>query len=96
MTGQLDGERNFKPKMAVKEIQVAFDDQLNSKDMGASFAVECDAPDKNLYNFTAKMLCKSANSNVTVQTDGNLLGEQRLNMDLKQFLPRGAFVKNSG
>mmetsp|Transcript_89399 Transcript_89399/g.123352 ORF Transcript_89399/g.123352 Transcript_89399/m.123352 type:complete len:232 (+) Transcript_89399:642-1337(+) len=96
MTGQLDGERNFKPKMAVKEIQTSFD-ELNAEGSGASFAVECDQPDKNLYNFTAKMLTKgSTNGNVTVQTDQNLLGEQRLNMDLKQFLPRGAFVKNSG
>lgn len=25
-----------------------------------------------------------------------MLGDLKLNMDLKQFLPRGAFVKNSG
>lgn len=84
-TNELDGERNLKPLLAPKYTHQNFE-ALFTKNVGAS-TVHCEfiAPDKDLYNYSGRILIDN------VQTKENV----RIDIDIRQFLHRSAVLKNS-
>ena len=85
-TGSLDGERNLKPKMAIKEVEDSFTDIITGSREKIIVEVNVrDAPMPNLYHFDAymKLVYQEHQSNM-------------IDLDLKQFIPRGSHVRNSG
>lgn len=84
-TAALDGERNLKPKLAVKQVSGNFDALLkNSAGASLPFHVKSKAAEKDMYSYEGKLFCH----------DGTL--EQGYQLDLNQFLHRGCYVENSG
>ena len=55
-TSSLDGERNLKPKMAIKEIETDFLNIVSSRGEDVMLEVKCtDEPIPDLYSFDAKL-----------------------------------------
>ena len=71
-TSSLDGEKNLKPKIAIKLIQERISKGVDGE--GISIEVRCPLPEKNLYAFKGLMAYES--------------GKEVLNFDLefKQFI----------
>jgi phospholipid-transporting ATPase len=85
-TGSLDGEKNFKPKMAINQVEKSFVDIVTGKNDKTILEVNLnDEPIASLYQFKAYL---------------KLVHEQGMphmeELDLKQFVPRGSHVRNSG
>ena len=84
-TSTLDGERNLKPKIAIKEIQDDLFDIVTGQGKEIIMEVNCKAePIPDLYSFDADLKL--------VYTDRQA---PLIDLDLKQFVPRGAHVRNS-
>ena len=82
-TSTLDGERNLKPKIAIKEMQDNFVDLVTGLDVIAE--VNCKTnPIPDLYSFDADLKLVMQDKQLPI-----------INLDLKQFVPRGAHVRNS-
>jgi phospholipid-translocating ATPase len=84
-TKQLDGETNLKPKLPFTQIDAALKDISNkqavdsSLDFVSSLKIYASKPDADLYKFQGSVE----------------MGGSQHSLDLKQFLHRGALVKNS-
>lgn len=78
-TSSLDGEKGLKAKNALKETDIVKNTE-NLKEI-CQWEIECPAPDAMIYQFQGAILLKE---------NGN-----RLMLNQRQFLPRGAKLKNS-
>lgn len=84
-TSTLDGERNLKPKIAIKEVQDNLVDLVTGEGSELIVEVNCKTnPKPDLYSFEADLKL------VTQEQQAPLI-----DLDLKQFVPRGAHVRNS-
>ena len=84
-TSTLDGERNLKPKIAIKEIQDNFVELVTGKGEDWIVEVNCRSePIPDLYQFDADLKLVSQDKQAPL-----------IDLDLKQFVPRGAHVRNS-
>jgi magnesium-transporting ATPase (P-type) len=84
-TAQLDGERTLKPKFAPLEVQTAFHDIFTRhSEPGWKFRIDSIAPSKDLYYFEGKITWNSGGKDSTCD------------VNLNQFLHRGATLRNSG
>ena len=77
----MDGEKNLKPKLAIRQVQERFNSVQNEEDL--SFEVLCGEPNRDLYHFRGLL-----------KTSGK--EERAFDLELKQFLHSGTVVKNSG
>ena len=84
-TSTLDGERNLKPKIAIKEIQDDLMDLVTGQGKEVIIEVNCKTdPIPDLYSFDAGLKLVYADRQAPL-----------IDLDLKQFVPRGAHVRNS-
>ena len=84
-TSTLDGERNLKPKIAIKQVQDDLVDLITGKGKDMIIEVNCKTdPIPDLYSFDADLKLVSKDAQAPL-----------INLDLKQFVPRGAHVRNS-
>ena len=84
-TGNLDGERNLKPKMAIKEVEANLGAIVSGQGRDLVIEVNCkDGPILDLYKFDSTLKIVTADKQLPVQ-----------DCDLKQFAPRGSHVRNS-
>jgi phospholipid-translocating ATPase len=101
-TAQLDGERTLKPKMAPVETNTHFTEIFglaNGKPY-SKFEVKCVVPDKELYFFFGQIIFGDSGR----QTDRKIINEEagacenelKEDLDINQFLHRGALIRNSG
>ena len=83
-TSSLDGERNLKPKMAIKEIETDFLNLISNRGEDVMMELKCtDEPFPDLYSFDANLkIC-------------NKRCQKNFDLDLRQFIPRGCHVRNS-
>ena len=83
-TSQLDGERNLKPKLAIRTVNQSFD-AIFKEGSNEYVKIENIEPEKNLYKFNGRLLHYDAEG-----------VEHKYPLDLNQFMHRGSFLENSG
>lgn len=83
-TAQLDGERTLKPKLAPLDVCKNFS-KIFSGDY--KFTLSCVEPSQDIYFFFG---------NITVESTKFEASPMKEEMDLAQFLHRGATIRNSG
>lgn len=85
-TAALDGERNLKPKMAIKQLAACYEDLIaNPEAKKCPFKVESIPACLDMYNYEGRIaVCKNDESE-----------DEWFPLDLNQFLHRGCFVENS-
>jgi magnesium-transporting ATPase (P-type) len=86
-TAALDGERNLKPKMSIKQLEAVFGDIAKMPDAKhCPVKVECLPPHKDMYSFEGRLGLGN----------GTTEGMDWYPLDLNQFIHRGSFLENSG
>lgn len=88
-TTELDGERNLKPVIASKYLNIYFDRIFKEKEM--VIKAEFEHPSKFMYSYEGRILLTR-----TDPKDETKLKEKIINVDIKMFLYRGAVLRNSG
>jgi phospholipid-translocating ATPase len=85
-TAALDGERNLKPKMAIKQLAACYDDIISKPEAKkCPFKVESIPACLDMYNYEGRIaICKNDESE-----------DEWFPLDLNQFLHRGCFLENS-
>jgi magnesium-transporting ATPase (P-type) len=86
MTSSLDGEKNLKPKLALKETQNRFG---NSSDFVIAGSVICGEPNDDLYAFNGQLHLDNVNRNMSLDAKQLMLrGSQLKNTEYisKNFL----------
>lgn len=75
MTSSLDGEKNLKPKIALKETQEMYG---NSSDFIIGGKITCGKPNDDLYSFEGTMVTDNINKNLTMDAKQLMLRGSKL------------------
>ena len=85
----MDGERNLKPFIAIKYLNIYFDRIFKEKEM--IIKSEFENPSKSMYSYEGRIFLTRIDPK-----DETKLKEKIINVDIKMLLYRGAVLKNSG